>query len=67
MKKAVVLISGGLDSVTCLAMALQEDYQCYGLSFDYGQRHRSELKAAQAIANRMQVEDYKVKIIDLQC
>jgi len=45
-KRAVVLISGGLDSTTCLAIARQEGYACYGLSFDYGQRHLSELTAA---------------------
>ncbi len=45
-KKAVVLVSGGLDSATCLAIAKSEGYQCYALSFDYGQRSSSELNAA---------------------
>ncbi len=48
--KAVVLLSGGLDSSTVLAIAQATDYQCHTLSFDYGQRHRAELKAAKLIA-----------------
>ena len=48
--KAVVLVSGGLDSATVLAMARSEGYQCYALSFDYGQRHRVELEAARRVA-----------------
>ena len=50
MDKAVVLLSGGLDSATCLAMAQQQGYQCLTLAFDYGQRHRAELAAAQRIS-----------------
>ncbi|MFA5959043.1 MAG: 7-cyano-7-deazaguanine synthase QueC [Tatlockia sp.] len=50
MKKAIVLLSGGLDSTTCLAIAKEEGFACYGLSFSYGQRHRSELDAAKRIA-----------------
>lgn len=49
--KAVVLVSGGLDSATVLAMAQAEGYRCYTLSFDYGQRHRAELNAAQRLAD----------------
>ena len=49
--KAIVLISGGLDSTTCLAYALSQGYECHALSFDYGQRHRAELDAAKRIAN----------------
>ena len=50
MKKAVCLLSGGLDSATCLAVARREGYACYALSFDYGQRHRVELEAAARVA-----------------
>ena len=49
-KKAVCLLSGGLDSSTCLALARREGYTCYALSFDYGQRHKRELEAAGQIA-----------------
>ena len=50
MKKAVCLLSGGLDSATCLALARREGYACYALSFDYGQRHKIELNAAARVA-----------------
>lgn len=50
MASAVILLSGGMDSATCLAVARQEGFDCYGLSFDYGQRHRAELDAARAVA-----------------
>jgi len=59
-KKAIVLLSGGLDSITVLAQAKQQGYQCYALSFDYGQRHNSELNAAKIIAQNYQVEMHKV-------
>ena len=52
IKKAVVLLSGGLDSATVLAIAQQQGFDCYTLSFDYGQRHRSELEAAEQLANQ---------------
>lgn len=63
--KAVVLLSGGLDSTTCLAIAINEGYECYGLSFDYGQRHRSELHAAARIAERMQLARHMVIRINM--
>ncbi|MFA5984903.1 MAG: 7-cyano-7-deazaguanine synthase QueC [Methylococcaceae bacterium] len=59
-EKAIILLSGGLDSATCLALAKQQDFQCYALSFDYGQRHNAELKAAAAIAQENQVVEHKV-------
>jgi 7-cyano-7-deazaguanine synthase len=49
MKKAVVLLSGGLDSATCLAIARSQGFESYCLSFDYGQRHRAELVAAERV------------------
>ena len=48
-KKAVVLLSGGLDSATVVAMAKADGYACYSMSFDYGQRHRAELQAAERV------------------
>ncbi|MCX7101163.1 MAG: 7-cyano-7-deazaguanine synthase QueC [Methylobacter sp.] len=59
-KKAIVLLSGGLDSITVLALAKKQDYTCYALSFDYGQRHNAELIAAAQIAKDYQVEDHKI-------
>lgn len=58
-KKAVVLVSGGLDSATTLAIARAEGYQCYALSFDYGQRHRFELVAARTVAEHIGVAEHK--------
>ncbi len=66
MKKAVVLVSGGLDSATCLAMARAEGYDCYALSFDYGQRHSTELDAARRVAERLGVAEHKVVRLDLR-
>lgn len=59
-KKAIILLSGGLDSITVLAQAKKQGYQCYSLSFDYGQRHNAELKAAENIAQHYQVAMHKV-------
>ena len=63
--KAVVLVSGGLDSTTVLAMALAAGHRCYTLSFDYGQRHRSELVAAERVSRGMGVVEHKVVHLDL--
>lgn len=65
VKKAVVLLSGGLDSVTALAIAQSEGYECYALSFSYGQRHSAELNAARRIAEAYGVSDHLVLNIDL--
>ena len=64
-KKCVVLLSGGLDSVTALTMAEAEGYTCYALSFAYGQRHNAELHAAKKIAQAHQTKDHLVLNIDL--
>jgi 7-cyano-7-deazaguanine synthase len=65
MTRAVVLISGGLDSATVLAMARDRGCECYGLSFDYGQRHRIELAAAQRVAASLGVAMHKVVSLDI--
>jgi 7-cyano-7-deazaguanine synthase len=65
VQKAVVLLSGGLDSTTVLAMARAEGFACYTLSFDYGQRHRAELEAAERIAQRLGAAEHKVIRMDL--
>ncbi|OCX17121.1 7-cyano-7-deazaguanine synthase QueC [Stutzerimonas xanthomarina] len=59
-KKAVVLLSGGLDSATVVAMAKAQGYSCYTMSFDYGQRHRAELQAAERVACQLGVVEHKV-------
>jgi 7-cyano-7-deazaguanine synthase len=63
---AVCLLSGGLDSSTCLALAKREGYRCYALSFDYGQRHRTELEAARRVAAALGVERHVVAALDLR-
>lgn len=65
-KKAVVLVSGGLDSATVLAMAKNQGYECYTLSFDYGQRHHAELVAAERVAEALQAVEHKVVALDLR-
>ncbi|MFH1130060.1 MAG: 7-cyano-7-deazaguanine synthase QueC [Pseudomonadota bacterium] len=65
-KKAIVLLSGGLDSTTCLALAKKERYECYALSFRYGQRHVVELLAASQIAKAFGVREHLVMEIDLR-
>jgi 7-cyano-7-deazaguanine synthase len=66
MKHAVVLLSGGLDSTTTLAIAIAQGYETYALSFDYGQRHRFELKAAQRVAKALGAKQHRVVKIDNQ-
>lgn len=63
--RAVVLVSGGLDSVTTLAIALDEGFECYCLSFDYGQRHGTEIRYAQRLAKKLGATDHKVVRVDL--
>ncbi len=65
-KPAVCLLSGGLDSTTCLAYAIREGFACYALSFDYGQRHRFELQAAQRVAARLGAIDHRILSLDLR-
>lgn len=65
MKKAVVLLSGGLDSATTLAIAREQGYEGHCLSIDYGQRHRSELQAAARVAQALGAATHKVVRIDL--
>jgi 7-cyano-7-deazaguanine synthase len=65
LKKAVVLVSGGLDSATALAMARAQDFACYALSFDYGQRHRVELQAAARVAAALGAVKHKTICLDL--
>ncbi len=64
-KPAVVLLSGGLDSATILAIARDAGFACHAISFDYGQRHRFELTAAEAVAKALEAEDHHVVKIDL--
>lgn len=65
-RKAVVLLSGGLDSATALGIAREEGYECYALSFDYGQRHHFELDAARRTAESLGVADHVVLTLDLR-
>jgi 7-cyano-7-deazaguanine synthase len=65
MKKAVVLLSGGLDSATLLAIAKAEGFSCHTMSFDYGQRHRAELVASEQLSMEMGAVEHKVISIDL--
>lgn len=59
-KKAVVLVSGGLDSATTLAIARNSGYDCYAMSFNYGQRHQVELESAKTVSSSMGVIEHKV-------
>jgi 7-cyano-7-deazaguanine synthase len=66
MKKAVCLLSGGLDSATCLGVARRDGFDCFALSFDYGQRHLVELRAAARVAEYFQATEHKIAKIDLR-
>ncbi|MFL6577167.1 MAG: 7-cyano-7-deazaguanine synthase QueC [Povalibacter sp.] len=65
MMKAVVLVSGGLDSATTLAIARSEQLQCFALSVDYGQRHRAELEAASRVAHVLGAAQHRVMRVDM--
>lgn len=65
-KKAVVLLSGGLDSTTTLAIAKNEGYECYAMTFRYGQRHDFELNRAKLIAKEFEVADHVIIDVDLR-
>ncbi len=65
--QTIVLLSGGLDSATVLAMCLAQGRQCHALSFRYGQRHKIELEAAARIARRLGAASHRVCAIDVQC
>jgi 7-cyano-7-deazaguanine synthase len=65
--RAIVLLSGGLDSATTLAIARSEGYRCYALTFSYGQRHKQEIKSAKKIANSLEVAEHRIIEIDLSC
>jgi 7-cyano-7-deazaguanine synthase len=64
-KRAVILVSGGLDSTTVLAMAKAQGYECYTLTFDYGQRHRAELQAAERVSDTLGDVEHKVVHLNL--
>lgn len=64
MKKAVILLSGGLDSTTCMSVAHQEGYELYPISFNYGQRHQRELESAKAVASFYHVKEHRIFEID---
>lgn len=65
LPKAIVLLSGGLDSATCAAQAMVDGYQVTALSFNYGQKHKRELLAAREIAEALGIKDHRVVTVDL--
>ncbi|HXI49299.1 MAG TPA: 7-cyano-7-deazaguanine synthase QueC [Steroidobacteraceae bacterium] len=65
LKRAIVLLSGGLDSATVLAIARSTGYECYALSVEYGQRHRAELEAARRIASALGAHEHRTMRVDL--
>src|SRR5271165_4681917 len=64
--KAVCLLSGGLDSATCLAVARRDGIHCYALTFNYGQRHLVELESARRVASALGAADHRIAKIDLR-
>src|SRR5262249_41051035 len=66
MKRAVVLLSGGIDSTTTFAIALTEGYEAYALSFDYGQRHHIQTEAARHVAESLGAKEHRIAKIDLR-
>jgi 7-cyano-7-deazaguanine synthase len=66
MKRAVVLVSGGLDSATTLAVSIREGFESYALSFEYGQRHGIELQAARRVAESLGAQEHRIANIDLR-
>jgi 7-cyano-7-deazaguanine synthase len=66
MKRAVVLLSGGIDSTTTLAIAIAEGYEAYALSFDYGQRHHIETEAARRVSDSLAAKQHRIAKIDLR-
>src|SRR5947209_10805244 len=66
MKRAVVLLSGGIDSTTTLAISITEGYEAYLLSFDYGQRHQIKIEAARLVADSLGAKEHRVAKIDLR-
>ena len=66
LSKAVVLVSGGLDSATLLALAVSQGYRCHTLAFNYGQRHSAEIKAAERLSRQLGAQDHKLVNLDLR-
>ena len=66
MKRAIVLLSGGLDSATCLAQAKHDGFECYAMSFDYGQRHRCEIAASKNVAKQLGAAEFRCFKLDLK-
>ena len=64
-RKAIILLSGGIDSSVCMALAREKNFQCYALSFDYGQRHRHELIYAKQIAEQLMAVEHQIVKCDL--
>ena len=65
-KKAIVLLSGGLDSATCLAIAKDNGFECFGISFDYGQRHNVELEASKNLSKYFGITEHKIIRLDMR-